>query len=132
MKISSHFKKIEHLEKSTLKLDLKEDYEVLVEIYMLISAHYINIALHKSGAVKQEKDIKHNQIFSFLKEGNTLGEDTEIIRSSMKKLDDLRPSHVYGKGENGETAKKAEGYYNEVKEACNKIIKAKEGSADER
>lgn len=132
MKISNHLKKIENLEKSILKLDLKEDYEAIVELYMLISAHYINIVLHKLGAVKQEKDIKHNQIFSFLKEGDKLGEDTEIIRSSMKKLDDLRPSHVYGKGENGETAKKAKGYYNELKEACNKIIKSKEGSEDER
>lgn len=40
----------------------------------------------------------------------------------MKKLDNLRPSHVYGKGENGETAKKADEYYKKIKEVCNKIL----------
>ena len=96
---------------------------------MLISTHYINAALHKLEVVKENKDIKHNQIFSFLKE-DKLGKETEIIRGSMKKLDDLRPSHVYGKGENGEVAKKALEYYKEIQDACNKIIK--KGNADER
>ena len=122
MKIDNHFKKIGHLEGSASKLDAKEDYEALVEIYMLISAHYINIALHKLEIVKQNKDIKHNQIFSFLKEIE-IGNATETIRDSMRKLDDLRPSHVYGKGENGETAKKACGYYKKIKEICNEIAK---------
>nr|MBA4404769.1 hypothetical protein [Nanoarchaeum sp.] len=131
MRIHNHLKKIERLGRSASKLDFEEDYEALVEIYMLISAHYINAALHKLGVVKQNKDIKHNQIFSFLKEGNKLGEDTEIIRDSMKKLDGLRPSHVYGKGENGEIAKNAEGYCKEVKEICSRIIKENEGTINE-
>lgn len=98
---------------------------------MLISAHYINMALHKLGIVKENKDIRHNQIFSFLKEDKKLGKDTEVIRDSMKKLDDLRPSHVYGKGENGEIAKKAIEYYKKIKEICDKVIKEKEGNVNE-
>ena len=46
MKISNHTSKIGHLENSASKLNFEEDYEALVEIYMLISAHYINAALH--------------------------------------------------------------------------------------
>lgn len=122
MKIDNHKKKIWRLEKSILKLDFEEDYEVLVEAFMLISAHYINAALHKLDILKENKDIKHNQLFSFLKEGNKLGKETEEIRDSMKKIDDLRPSHVYGKGENGDIAKKAESYYKKIKDICNKIM----------
>jgi len=132
MKISNHTSKIGHLENSASKLNFEEDYEALVEIYMLISAHYINAALHKLKIVKENKDIKHNQIFSFLKEGNKLNEDTETIRDSMKKLDDLRPSHVYGKGKNGKTAKKAEESYKKIKEICSKIIQENNAGTNER
>jgi hypothetical protein len=121
MNFRSHLTKIEHLEKTASKLDAEDDYEVLVEIYMLASAHCINAALHKLGVVKENKDIKHNQIFSFLKE-EKLGKDTEAARDSMKKLDDLRPSHVYGKGKNGKTATKAKGYFLTIKAICDKII----------
>lgn len=123
MKTNNHLEKIEHLEKTILKLDREEDYEALVELYMLVSAHYINAALHKLDILKENKDIKHNQMFSFLKEGNKFGKDTEIIRDSMKKLDDLRPSHVYGKGENGKTVQKAKSYCEKIKEICSKIVK---------
>ena len=123
MKIENHLRKIDRLEKSTLKLDdIEEDYEALVELYMLVSAHYINASLHKLGVLNISKDIKHNKLFSFLKGDTRLGEKTEEINDLMKKLDDLRPSHVYGKGENGETAKKAKGYYNKIKSICLGIL----------
>ena len=132
MKISNHLTKIEHLERSVLKLNFEDDYEALVELYMLLSAHYINASLHTLNIIKENKDVKHNQIFSFLKEGNKLGENTESIKDNMKKLDDLRPSHVYGKGENGETAKKAEEYYKNIKEICSEIINKNDSGKNER
>jgi len=125
MKIENHLKKIQRIEKSTLKLDdIEEDYEALVELYMLVSAHYINASMHKLGVLNLSKDIKHNKIFSFLKEDEKLGKDTEQIRDIMKKLDDLRPGHVYGSGENGGTAKKAKEYYEKIKGICEGIINA--------
>ncbi|MBI2522781.1 hypothetical protein HYW19_00155 [Candidatus Woesearchaeota archaeon] len=131
MKISNHITKIQHLERSALKLSFKEDYEALVEIYMLISAHHINAALHALKIIKENKDVKHNQIFSFLKEGNKLGINTDSISNAMKRLNDLRPSHVYGKGENGETAKNAQECYDLIKETCIKIIKKNGVNEDE-
>ena len=128
MKVENHSKKIRHLENSASKLNLKEDYEALVELYMLISAHYINMVLHKLDVVKEYKDIRHNQLFSFLKEGEKLGKDTELVRDSMKKLDDLRPSYVYGKGENGDVAKKAVGYYKKIKDICGSIAQETGGN----
>ena len=71
MKIENHLRKLDRLEKSVLKLDdAEEDYEALVELYMLISAHYVNASLHKLGALNTSKDIKHNKMFSFLKGDN--------------------------------------------------------------
>lgn len=123
MKIENHLNKISRLEKSTLKLDdIEEDYEALVELYMLIAAHYVNSSLHKLGVLNISKDVKHNKMFSFLKEGESLGKDTESIRDLMKRLDDLRPSHVYGSGENGRTAIKAKEYYAKIKEICLGIL----------
>ena len=123
MKIENHLRKIEKLEKSTLKLDdIEEDYEALVELYMLISAHYINASLHQLKVLNISMDIKHNKLFSFLKENEKLGKNTEDIRDLMKKLDDLRPGHVYGSGENGNTAKKAREYYEKIKENCNSLL----------
>ena len=58
MRTETHLRKIERLEKSTLKLDIEEDYEALIELYMLVSAHYINASLHKLKALNISKDIK--------------------------------------------------------------------------
>lgn len=123
MKIENHLRKVNRLESSSLKLDdAEEDYEALVELYMLIAAHYINASLHKLGVLNISKDIKHNKLFSFLKEDEKLGKDTEEIKDLMKKLDDLRPGHVYGSGDNGKTAKKAKEYYEKIKNACSVIL----------
>ena len=126
MKIENHKRKIDRLEKSALKLnDAEEDYEALVELYMLISAHLINAALHKLGELNISKDVKHNKLFSFLKDGERLAKETITVRDLIKKLDDLRPGHVYGKGENGGTAEKAREYYSKIKDICVKILEEK-------
>lgn len=123
MKIENHLRKINRLEKSILKLNSPDDdYEALVELYMLSAAHCINAALHQLKILSISQDIKHNKLFGFLGEGKKLGERTEEIRDFMKRLDDLRPSHVYGKGENGKTAQKAGEYYQKIKEVAGRII----------
>lgn len=123
MKVENHLRKIERLENSSLKLDdIEEDYEALIELYMLTAAHYINASMHKLGILNISRDIKHNKLFSFLKEGDKLGEHTEGVRDMMKKLDDLRPGHVYGSGENGETARKAKQHYEKIKNICRGVL----------
>ena len=48
---------------------------------------------------------------------------SSAIAGLIQQLEQLRPSHVYGKGENGETARKAEEIFDEIKTICNKLIK---------
>lgn len=123
MKIENHLRKIHRLVRSAAKLDdPSNDYEALVELYMLISAHYINATLHKLGVLNISKDIKHNKIFSFLKSDDKLGQNTHELRDLMKKLDDLRPGHVYGSGENGDIAKKAKEYSQRIQDICMVIL----------
>jgi hypothetical protein len=122
MKTESHLKKIEHLERTMKKLDYSEDYETLIEVYMLTSAHYINTALHKKGAVTEVRDVKHNRLFSFLN-GEQLGVHTSEIRDAVKKLEDMRPGHVYGTGDNGKSAKKAEQLFLTIQRRCSEIIR---------
>jgi len=122
MKIEHHMNKVKRFEATISKLDYEEDYETLVEDHMLISAHLINAAMHRLGTLKESRDIKHNQLFSSLKKENMLKEKSEELASLVLSLENLRPSHVYGKGENGNTAKKAEEFYLKIKKICEGII----------
>lgn len=130
MKIESHLKKIERFEKTIAKLDIDEDSETLIEDYMLVSSHFINAAMHKLETLREDKDIKHNNIFGFVKKEKSLKENSEEVADLVQQIEQLRPSYVYGKGENGDAARKAKEAFDKIKEICNKILK-KEGK-DER
>jgi hypothetical protein len=113
MKIEHHIRKARKFESTIGKLDFHEDYETIIEDYMLAASHLINAALHKLGKLKIEKDVKHNQLFGFLT--NELIPEIKSVPEMINNLEQLRPSHVYGKDENGTTAKKAQEYYQNIK-----------------
>ncbi|MBU4284292.1 MAG: hypothetical protein KKA61_04045 [Nanoarchaeota archaeon] len=125
MKIEHHLNKVRRFEATIAKLDYGKDYETLIEDYLLVSAHLINAAMHKLETLKESKDIRHNLLFSFLKKEKMLKEKSEEVAILILSLENLRPSHVYGKGENGETAKKAEEFYLRIKEICENIMNEK-------
>lgn len=130
MKIETHQKKIERFEGTIAKLNHKEDSETLIEDYMLTASHFINAAMHKLGTLREDKDIKHNQLFGLLKRENLLKDKSEEVSSLIQEIEQLRPSYVYGRGENGDAAKKAEGAFNKIKDICRDILK--EDKKDER
>jgi hypothetical protein len=72
MRIEGHFEKISNLEGTLSKLDDSEDHETIIELCMLLSAHYINAALHFIGRLRPDKDIKHNNLPGLLKRENIL------------------------------------------------------------
>lgn len=122
MKIEYHLGKVGRFEATIGKLDYEEDYETMIEDFLLAAAHLINASMHKLQSLKQDKDIRHNQLSGFLKRENALGEHSTGVSELIQQLEQLRPSHVYGKGENGETAKKAEEIFNQIKEICQEIL----------
>lgn len=116
MKIDIHLKKANNLEKSIQKLDVHEDYETIVENSLLAASHTINAYLHKKEMLRLDRDIKHNNLASFLKEIDL--KNTKRLKFLIRSLEELRPRHVYGTGRNGEVAKLALSYLREVKEIC--------------
>ena len=121
MKSEYHLIKEERLLNTVKKLDYGDDYETLIENYMLASAHLINASLHKLRILSPDKDIKHNQLYGFLLKEKFDG--SEELAELILQIEQLRPSHVYGKGKNGGTAKICENLFNKIKEICSNILK---------
>ncbi len=123
MRIEHHLRKIERFQATLGKLDYEDDYETMIEDFLLASAHLINAVLHKLKVLGEDRDIKHNQLFGFLKQENTATKSNLALADLIQQLEQLRPSHVYGKGENGNTAKKAEETFLKIKSICGGILK---------
>jgi len=130
MRAEHHIRKAERFNSTLKKLNYEEDYETMIEDFLLSAAHLINAAMHKQGTLPEDKDVKHNKLSGFVKNENALGNESEELANLMQQLEQLRPSHVYGKGENGETARKAEEIFDEIKTICSKLIKGE--TANER
>ena len=122
MKIETHLEKIEHLEASLNKLDDESDYEAIIEIIMLLSAHHINAAMHEMNTLRFDKDIKHNRLYGTLIREKRLGDKSNTMANAIVKIDQLRPKHVYGSGKNGKTAKSAKKQYDIIKSTCRGIM----------
>ncbi len=122
MRIGHHLNKVGRFQATLRKLNYQDDYETMIEDFMLASAHLINAAMHKLKTLPEDKDIRHNQLFGHLKREEALGSNRQIIAELIQQLEQLRPSHVYGKGANGGTAKKAEELFLKIKNICRGIL----------
>ncbi len=122
MRIEHHLKKFRRFENTISKLDFNEDYETIIEDLMLAASHLINAAMHKLDKLKIDKDIKHNLLYGFLINENPLNEKSGEVAEFIQGIEQLRPSHVYGKGENGKTAKEAKKLFEAIKKICFDIL----------
>lgn len=122
MKISFHLEKAERMKSTIKKLDYEEDYETIIENIVLISSHLINAAMHKLGTLREDRDIKHNRLYGILKRENKLHQESMRVANLIENIEQLRPSHVYGKGKNGKTAKKAMKILELIENICDKIL----------
>jgi hypothetical protein len=124
MKIEGHTIKIESLEGTLSKLDNNEDHETIVELCMLICAHYINAALHATNRLRADRDLKHNRIPGALKRNDYFNEESNRISELFQELEDIRPRQIYGTGKNGNTAHRAREILIKIKEFSEGIIYA--------
>lgn len=122
MRINNHIEKLRRFEKTIAKLDEKEDSETLIEDYMLASSHLVNAAMHALGTLREDRDIKHNDIFGFVKKENSLKASSDEVADLVQQIEQLRPSYVYGKGKNGDMAKKAKESFIKIKKICDTIL----------
>ena len=122
MKIEFHLEKIAELEGTLRKLDEEEDYATIIELSMLISAHYINATMHKLDTLHSRRDIKHNKLGGILKREKRLGEESEELAKVMSRFEELRPGLVYGRKTNGNHAREAINLYKKVKKTCRRKL----------
>lgn len=122
MRIEHHFHKVERFKATLSKLNYEDDYETMIEDFLLAAAHLINALLHQRKIVAEDKDIKHNHLFGFMKDEPTLGAFSAEIAELIQQLEQLRPSHVYGKGRNGDTARHAESIFTKLQQVCQKLM----------
>jgi hypothetical protein len=120
VKIEDHLQKLKGMEKTLNKLDEETDYEAIVELCMLISAHYTNAALHKLRITPADRDIKHNKLAGEIERRRV--EKLLGVRDAINALEQLRPRHVYGKGTNGGVAKRALDMIARVRETCMRVL----------
>ncbi len=122
MKINFHMEKIAELEGTLGKLNVKDDYATVIELAMLISAHYINAAMHKLNTLYLKRDIKHNKLGGILKREKRMGDDSEDLAKVILRFEELRLGLVYGRKTNGKYAQEAMVLYKKVKETCRRKL----------
>ncbi|MHA1977952.1 MAG: hypothetical protein ACW98F_13970 [Candidatus Hodarchaeales archaeon] len=122
MKINFHLEKIAELEGTLKKLDEETDYATIIELSMLISAHYINATMHQLDTLHSRRDIKHNKLGGMLKREKRLGEDSGELAKIMLRYEELRPGLVYGRKTNGKYAREAIIMYQRVKKICRRKL----------
>ncbi len=122
MKISDHLEKVGRFKNTLKKLDDEEDHETVVELCVLIASHYVNAALHATGRLRQDKDIRHNRLEGFVRKEECFGEASSRLADLLGSLERLRPGQAYGRGRNGEVAKKAKELCAEIGRICEGVI----------
>ena len=120
MKIEDHLQKLRGMERTLDKLDDETDYEAIIELSMLISAHYTNAALHKLWITPADRDVKHNKLAGEI--GRRRVEELLETRAAIDALEQLRPRHIYGKGSDGKATKRALEMIKRVREACTQVL----------
>lgn len=123
MKPEYHLQKAERFKATLAKLDSHQDYETVIEDCLLTAAHLINAALHATGKLQPDRDIKHDLLFGTLSREKPLEGKSDELAALVQELEQLRPSHVYGKGENGNTAKRAEELLRRISTICEEAVR---------
>lgn len=120
MRLEDHLGKAESMEATLNKLDGETDYEAIIELCMLISAHYSNAALHELRVTPIDRDIRHTKLAGEMKRRSV----RELLRAceAIEVLEKLRPRHIYGRGSDGEVAEQALELMEEVKAICTKVL----------
>lgn len=108
MKISEHLKAHDEFRSSLkqLSVDVFEHRRTIVEVCVIAAANLTNAALHRTGHVLEDRDIKHQHLYGLLKR-EALFEDAGELGSFHNELEQLKYSVTHGVERDGELARKA-------------------------
>ena len=68
----------------------------------------------------------YNKLFGFVRRENSLGTISEEVSGLIQQIEELRPSYVYGTGEDPLAAEKAKEAFKRIKELCKGILDERE------
>ncbi len=68
------------------------------------------------------QDIRHNTLEGFVRKEECFGEASSRLADLLGSLERLRPGQAYGRGRNGEVAKKAKELCAEIVRICGGVI----------
>lgn len=90
---SDHVAKARRIERSLMKFDLMEDYEMVVECCMLATTHYYNAALHVEGISIPLIDQAHTFRPKLDMYRRTPSSKLQSGMERLKFIEQLRPKH---------------------------------------
>lgn len=92
-----------------------------VECCVLASANMVNLALHSTGKVKEETDIKHNRLEGFLRRSQPFSDSIQAA-TLVRTLEDCKYKVVHGTSVSELDVKRAVDTYRAVKELLAKNV----------
>ncbi len=123
MKIFEHIQKARRLEASLQKLDLVDDYEMVIDICMNAATHYFNAALHAENVTYEAHDQIHSARPPLQAFSASPGAGLREAMKPLEFLEDIRPRIVRGTEPcERETAEKCLACFEEAKRGFLKII----------
>ncbi len=123
MKPFEHIQKAGRLEASLRKLDLEEDYEMVIDTCMNAATHYMNAALHAEGVSHEMQDQGHTDRPPLKFLSISPGGELQKAMRPLKFIEEIRPRHVRGTERcERETIEKCVACFDEAKRMFLKIV----------
>lgn len=94
MKIKEHIEKARRIDATMAgKLNRDQDYELVLEGYMLAGTHWLNAILHKYGVTAEGCDLLHSNkpVLEI-----PIPEPLRPLFEAMRYIEDLRPGYLRG------------------------------------
>jgi hypothetical protein len=94
MRIEEHWSKAERLEHTRSgKLDITEDYEIVIWSCIHGGAHLANVVLHKLGVTEEDFDLIHSDIPEL---NRIVPPEAAAMLATLKSIETLGPRFVRG------------------------------------
>ena len=127
MHIRDHLEKARRIDAVLQELDLEDDFEMMVEGFMLVGTHFVNGALHAKNITHENWDLLHGDKPSLDDLKTVVDTDIQDSLAALKIIEDARPVFVRGpRPYNASAMRSCHNSYNQIKEICNRIIEKAE------
>jgi hypothetical protein len=97
-----HIAKAKRIEASLRRLSAS-DFEIRIDGAMLAATHYTNLALHRLGLTKPDRDIIHTEFLRVI-DYRRFSAAAPVLVHTLEEIENLRPPYVRGDAPDGAAA----------------------------